>query len=354
MKQETMKALVYHGPEQFSLDDVAVPKILEPTDAIGRVTLSTICSSDVHLVHGHMPNVKGPKIVGHEFCAEIVEVGSKVTDLKPGDLVHVMVGPFCGECKFCKMGVPVMCEHPDAGCFGANGPDGCQAEYIRIPSASKMCIKIPEGMQEEEILLLGDMLATARYGLENARFKSGQSLAVIGVGPVGLCTCLLAKKVYGARQVIAIDIQQYRVDLALQEGIADCGINPASEDLMQKFTVATGGGVDAVIETAGTATTLNMAFAMARPGGVVSNLAIFAGPVELPIPQITVKNVEFRSGIQFYEGVEEMLQMIQKGIIDTRFIQTHRAPLNDILKGYDVFGNQKDGCVKWLVTPYVK
>ncbi len=352
MEQKTMKALVYHEAGNYSLDDVAVPQILHPTDAIGRVTLSAICSSDVHLVHGDMPNVKGPKIVGHEFCAEIMEVGSAVSDLKPGDRVQVMVGPFCGECKFCKMGVPVMCEHPDAGCFGANGPDGCQAEYIRIPSASKMCIKIPEGLKEEDVLLLGDMLATARYGLENARFKPGQSVAVIGVGPVGLSTCLLAKKVYGARQVIAIDVQQYRVDLALKEGIADVGINPAAEDVLQKFIAATGGGVDAVIETAGTAATLNMAFGMARPGGIVSNVAIFAGPVELPLPQITVKNIEFRSGIQFYEGVKEMLQMIQAGKIDTRFMQTHRAPLNDILKGYDIFGNKKDGCVKWMVTPY--
>jgi len=352
MEQKTMKALVYHEAGKYSLDDVAVPHILQPTDVIGRVTLSAICSSDVHLVHGDMPNVKGPKIVGHEFCAEIVEVGSAVTDLKPGDRVQVMVGPFCGECKFCKMGVPVMCEHPDAGCFGANGPDGCQAEYIRIPSASKMCIKIPEGLTDDDVLLLGDMLATARYGLENAKVKAGQSVAVIGVGPVGLSTCLLAKKVYGARQVIAIDIQQYRVDLALKEGIADVGINPATEDVLQKFMAATGGGVDAVIETAGTAATLNMAFGMARPGGIVSNVAIFAGPVELPIPQITVKNVGFISGIQFYEGVEEMLQMIKEGKIDTRFMQTHRAPLNDILKGYDVFGNKKDGCVKWLVTPY--
>ncbi len=352
MKQKTMKAMVYRGPGQFGLEDVPVPQIKDPTDAIGRVTLSTICSSDVHLVHGHMPNVKGPKTVGHEFCAEIVEVGSAVTDLQPGDRVHVMVGTFCGECKFCKMGVPVLCEHPDAGCLGANGPDGCQAEYIRIPTASKMCIKIPTGMTEEDILLLGDMLATARYGLENAKLTAGQTIAVTGVGPVGLCTCLLAKKVYGAKKVIAIDILQSRLDLALKEGIADVVINPAAEDLMPKFMAAAGAGVDVVVETAGTAQTLNMAFGLARPGGIVSNVAIFAGPVELPLPAITVKNIKFVSGIQFYEGVEEMLQMIQSGQIDTRFMQTHRAPLNDILKGYEIFGQQKDGCVKWLVTPY--
>lgn len=352
MEAKTMKALVYRAPGQYQLEDVALPKIIDPTDVIGRVTLSAICSSDVHVVHGHMNNVTLPKIVGHEFCAEIVAVGTAVKELKVGDRVQVMPGIYCGSCNFCKAGVAIMCEHKDAGCLGANGVDGCQAEYVRVPLAEQFCIKIPDGMQDEDVLLLGDMLGTARYGLENAGFKAGQSLAVIGAGPVGLSTCLLAKKSYGARQVIAIDPIQSRLDLALANGVADMVINPQTDDLMAKFMAVTGGGVDAVIETAGQPQTLQMAFALARPGGIVSNVAIFPGPVELPIPAITVKNIAFKSGIQFCEGVEEILPQIQSGQIDTRFMQTHRAPLNDILKGYDTFGQQKDGCVKWLVTPY--
>jgi alcohol dehydrogenase len=352
MQAKTMKALVYRGPGEYKLEDVAVPQIIEPTDVIGRVTLSTICSSDVHVLEGHMNNVTLPKIIGHEFCAEIVEVGADVKELKVGDRVQPMPGIYCGTCKFCKAGVAIMCEHKDAGVLGANGVDGCQAEYVRIPMADKFCIKIPHGMEDEDILLLGDMMGTARYGLENASFKEGQSLAVIGVGPVGLSTCLLAKKSYGARQIIAIDLIQSRLDLALANGIADVALNPTDSEFINKFLMAAGGGVDAVIETAGTAQTLQMAFEMARPGGVVSNVAIFPGPVELPIPAITVKNITFRSGIQFCEGVEEILPQIQNGKIDTRFMLTHRAPLNDIIKGYDIFGNKKDGCVKWLVTPY--
>ncbi len=352
MEQKTMKALVYRGPGQYQLEDVAVPQIIEPTDIIGRVTLSAICSSDVHVVHGHMNNVTLPKIMGHEFCAEIVEVGAAVKELKVGDRVQVMPGLYCGSCNFCKAGVAIMCQHKDAGVLGANGVDGCQAEFVRVPMAENFCIKIPDGMQDEEILLLGDMLGTARYGLENAGFKAGQSLAVIGAGPVGLSTCLLAKKSYGARQVVVIDMVQSRLDLALANGVADVTINPQTDDIMTKFMAATGGGVDAVIETAGQQRTLQMAFELARPGGIVSNVAIFSGPVELPIPAITVKNIAFRSGVQFCEGVEEILPQIQSGQIDTRFMQTHRAPLNEILKGYDIFGNQKDGCVKWLVTPY--
>lgn len=352
MEQKTMKALVYRGPGQYQIEDAAVPKIIDPTDIIGRVTLSTICSSDIHVVHGHMNNVSLPKIVGHEFCAEIIEVGTAVKELKVGDRVQVMPGIYCGSCKFCKAGVAIMCEHKDAGCLGANGVDGCQAEYVRVPLAEKFCIKIPDGMQEEDILLLGDMLGTARFGLENAGLKAGQSLVVIGGGPVGLSTCLLAKKSYGARQVIVIDVIQSRLDLALANGVADVVINPLTDDVAAKFMAAAGGGVDAVIETAGKPETLQMAFDLVRPGGIVSNVAIFSGPVELPIPAMTVKNITFRSGIQFCEGVEEILPQIQSGQIDTRFMQTHCAPLNDILQGYDVFGHQKDGCVKWLVTPW--
>ncbi|TGE37017.1 theronine dehydrogenase [Desulfosporosinus fructosivorans] len=352
MEKKTMKALVYHGPNQFSLDDVPVPRILKPTDAIGRVTLSAICTSDVHIVHGDIKNVITPKILGHEFCVEIVEIGSAVTGLQPGDRAHVLPGTFCGECAYCKMGVNILCKNDDSGCFGANGPDGCQAEYIRIPLASDFCIKIPEGLKEEDVILLGDMLATAWFGVKNARVREGQSVAVIGVGPVGLCACLLAKKVFGAKQVIAIDILQYRVELALTEGIADVGINPHTEDLRSKIMQATGGGVDAIIETVGISETLNMAFAFTKPGGIVSTVAIFAEPVELPMQEIVYKNLEFRSGIQSCEGVAEMLQMIQDGKISTKFMQTHRAPLNAISKGYDIFGNKKEGCVKWLVTPY--
>lgn len=354
MDAKTMKALVYHAPGQYQLEDVAVPQIIDPTDVLARVTLSAICTSDVHVVHGHMNNVTTPKILGHEFCAEIIEIGADVTSLQVGDRVQVMPGIYCGSCKFCKAGVAILCEHKDAGCFGANGPDGCQAEYVRIPLAEQFCIKIPDGMPDEDILLLGDMLGTARYGLENAGFRKGQSIAVIGAGPVGLCTCLLAKKAYGARQVIAIDPIQNRLELALTNGVADVVINPQTEDVMPKFMAATGGGVDVVIETAGLEQTLQMAFALARPGGIVSNVAIFAGPVKLPIPEMTVKNIKFISGIQFCEGVEEILPLIESGQIDTRFIQTHRKPLNEILEGYEVFGKQKDGCVKWLVTPYEK
>ncbi|MBP1760802.1 MAG: theronine dehydrogenase-like Zn-dependent dehydrogenase [Firmicutes bacterium] len=177
---------------------------------------------------------------------------------------------------------------------------------------------------------------------------------MIGVGPVGQSTCLLAKKVFGAKKVIAIDILPNRIDLALKAGVADVGINPATDDIAAIIKEATGGmGVDCTIEGAGVAQTMAMAAGITRVGGIVSTISIFNEQyVGIPMNEMLIKGQKLHFGIQTQEGVPEMMKMIQDGKIDARFITTHRAPLNDIMKGFEVFGNRQDGCVKWLVTPY--
>ncbi|HWQ75994.1 MAG TPA: alcohol dehydrogenase catalytic domain-containing protein [Syntrophomonas sp.] len=357
MEQKTMMALRYHEPGQYSLDEAPVPKLINPTDAIARVTLSTICTSDVHMVHGHIPTVNeaikaaGPRIVGHEFCAEVVQVGEAVRNFKAGDRVHVKAGIECHECAMCKLGMPTFCAQ--GGVFGTSRYDGCQAEYVRIPFADATMIHIPQGLTEEDVLLLSDMLGTAWFGIKNAGLSPGQSVAVIGVGPVGQSVCLLASKVFGAKQVIAVDLIESRVNAALQAGVADIGIVAGKEDVAAKIAAATGGvGVDATIETAGNQEAMNTAFAATRINGVVSTVSVFAQPLTVPFNQIVYKNLSIKMGIQKLEGVEELLALLQKGIIDTKYILTHRAPLNDIMKGYEVFGNHEDGCIKWVVTPY--
>jgi len=355
MEQKTMKAMVYHGPGKYSLDDVPVPQILEPTDVIGRVTLAAICTSDIHGVRGEMPGVPYPKTMGHEFCIEIVEVGSAIKNWKVGDRCASRAASSCGECPMCKAGVRGLC--PQGGIYGSVGPlQGCHAEYIRIPFADtpEFLYKIPAGLSEEDVILTPDMLATAYYGLEKAEIKAGQTVAVIGVGPVGLSACMLAKKLYGASQVIAVDILQYRVDLALKEGVADVGVNSAAEDAVARIMEATGGvGVDVTIETPGLEETMAMAVAVTRHSGIVSTIAVFAEPlVKMPMLQMIFKNQQLKMGIQKSEGVPEMMEMIKEGKLDARFILTHRAPLNDIEKGYEIFSKQQDGCVKWLITPY--
>ncbi len=349
MEQKSMKALVYHGPHNISLDDIPVPQLQEATDVIARVTLSTICTSDVHIAEGMIPLVTPPKILGHEFCAEIIEIGSAVKGFKVCDRVHVTPLNFCGECDMCKVGRVGACLK--GGGFGIFS-EGCQAEYIRIPNANSCMIPIPDGLKEKDILLLGDMLGTGWFGVKNAEIKAGQTIAVIGCGPVGLATCVLAKKAFGAN-VIAMDIIQDRLDLALKEGVADIGINVLTDNVAQKIGEATcGKGVDSSIETAGTPDAFSMALEITRVSGIVSSVALYPSNCELPMQTLVFKNLTIKMGIQRIEGVAEMLKLLLDGTISTNFILTHQGPLNDILKGYELFGNKQDGCIKWVVTPY--
>jgi alcohol dehydrogenase len=353
MLQETMKALVYHGPNNYSLDDVPTPKITDPKDVIGKVTLAAICTSDVHMVHGHIPTAQFPRIVGHEFCVEIVEIGSDVKRLKPGMRCVVFPAVFCGQCKMCKSGMPGLCEK--YGIFGVGELDGSQAEYVRIPKAENFCIPIPSGLNEEDVILVPDMLATGWFGVKNADVNPEKIIAVVGVGPVGMSACLIAKIIFGAKKVIGIDILQERLDLLLRNKAVDAVINSGTENVKQRIKEITGGaGVDAVIESGGVQQTFELATKITKFGGIVSTVAVFAKPLTLQMDKIFSKNLTIKMGIHKGEGLQEMLQKIQEGKLDARFMLTHKKPLNDILEGYDTFGKQKDGCVKWAITPYLK
>lgn len=352
MEDKTMKAFVYHGPHQASLDDVPVPKIEAADDVILKVTLATPCTSDVHICEGHIPFAPHHVTLGHEFCGEIVEMGSAVTGYKVGDRVHCLPGVVCNQCAMCKSGYISFCQN--GGCYGNfKGLNGALAEYVRVPFAANTMIPIPEGLVEEDVLLLGDMLGTAWYGVTRGEVKKGDTVAVFGVGPVGLCACLLAKNVFEAKTVIAVDIAQYRLDAALEAGIADYAINPNDVDAVKKIREITDRrGVNASIETAGVQSTINMATRAAGVGGIVSTIALFAKPLEIPLDLMPNRNIQLRTGIQQCAGVDEMLEFIKAGKINTRFMQTHRSPLNDIMKAMDIFGGNKDGCIKYLITPY--
>lgn len=348
---DTMKALVYHGPGKYGLTDVPVPAILKPTDVLAKVTLAAICTSDIHQVRGEIEGIPYPRVQGHEFCAEVVEAGAEVKNLKAGDRCMVLPGTFCGQCDMCRAGRFLFCR--DGGIFGGFSLEGCHAEYIRIPQADQTMFPIPEGLTEEDVIMLPDMLATGWFGITNGGFTEGGTAAVIGVGPVGQCACLLAKKAFNARQVIAVDTLQYRLDIAKSAGIADFIINPAQDKAVKELMEATGGaGVDVVIETAGIKATFDLAVRAASYNGTISTVAVPAAPFEVNMPDIVFRNLTIKAGIQNGSGIRKMMKLIMTGKIDTRFMLTHRAPLNDIEKGYDIFGNHKDNCMKWLITPY--
>ncbi|MDD3853014.1 MAG: alcohol dehydrogenase [Syntrophomonadaceae bacterium] len=349
---DTMKALVYRGPEKIGLEDVAVPKIIEADDAIVRVTTSTICGTDIHIWHGGMPEVEVPRIIGHEFVGEVVEVGPAVRNVKVGDKVAVSCVTQCGECFYCVRGTYSHCT-TGSWIFGYM-IDGCQAEYVRVPHANLGCHHIPDGLTEEDVLFVGDILSTGYFGSEQANIEPGDTVAVMGCGPVGMCA-MAAARLWGPARIIAVDTIEERLQAAIKNGVADVGLNPTKVNVPEAIRELTGGrGADRTIEAVGAKPTYELALDAVRPGGNVSIIGVFEQPQTLPMNTLWIKNIRISMGLVNANRIPELINLIQAGKIDTNFLITHRAPLNDILKGYDVFGNKKDNVLKWVVTPYVK
>jgi len=347
---DTMKALVYRGPEKIALEDVPVPKIIEPDDAIVKVTTSTICGTDIHIWHGGMPEVEPPRIIGHEFVGEVVEVGPAVRNSKVGDKVAVSCVTQCGECFYCVRGTYSHCT--TGGWIFGYMIDGCQAEYVRVPHANLGMFEIPDGLTEEDVLFVGDILSTGYFGAENACIEPGDTVAVMGSGPVGMCA-MTAARLWGPSQIIAVDMVQDRLDAAIKNGIADIGLNPAEVNVPDAIRDLTDGrGADRTIEAVGVKGTYELALDAVRPGGNVSLIGVFEKPQNLPLNTLWIKNIRISMGLVNANRIPELIKLIQNKKIDTNFLCTHRAPLNNILEGYDVFGNKKDNCLKWVVTPY--
>lgn len=348
MKQ--MKALVWHGNETIELMDREIPRLQDDRDAIVRVTLSTICTSDLHILHGAVPRAKPETVLGHEFVGEIVETGAAVKNLRPGMRVAANCITFCGECYFCRHGFINNCEQGgwELGCR----IDGCQAEYVRVPFADTGLTPIPDGVSDENALFVGDILSSGYFGAELCGVNPGDTVAVIGAGPVGLCAMQCAK-LFGAARVLALEVEQSRLELALKLGIADAGCNPGIEnagEFVKKWT--RGRGADGVIEAAGTPQSFETAWRIARPNAVVSLVAMYEQAQILPLQTMYGKNLIFKTGGVDAVHCQTLLRLLQAGRLNTDFLVTHIAPLNEIVKGYHTFEKRLDGCIKWAVTPY--
>jgi Threonine dehydrogenase and related Zn-dependent dehydrogenases len=352
LNQKTMKALIYTAPNQIELQDIPVPTLKHPTDAIVKVTVSTICGSDLHVIGGHL-GIPTPVVMGHEFCGEVIEVGSAVGEFAVGDRVAVSCVASCGVCENCRNGQPVHCLKEDSGCFGVSPLlDGAQAEYCRIPYADNTMYHIPEDMSYEQALFVGDILSTGYFGAEKADIHPGDSVLVMGAGPVGMCAANTAR-LFGPGQIIMVDTVQERLDACLENGIADVVINAKQVNVLERVKELTNGrGVDRSIEAVGTESTMISCMEAVRVGGNVSLLGVFSAPVTIPMHQFWIRNLTLNSGFVPVDHIPEMLRLLQHGKLKTDFLITHRAPLNDVVKGYDYFKNKKDGCIKWLITPY--
>lgn len=346
-----MKAVVYKGKEQIALEERPVPKIIDDRDAIVKVTLTTICSSDIHIKHGAVPRAVPGTILGHEFVGKVIEVGSAVKKVKPGDRVAVNVETFCGECFFCKRGFVNNCTDEHGGWALGCRIDGGQAEYARIPFADNGLTVIPDHVTDEQALFNGDILSTGYWAARIGEIKPADTVAVIGAGPTGLCTMLCAR-LYTPAKIIAIDTDEYRLNLAREKGLADLTLVPERDDLEKRIKKESDGrGADTVFEVAGGKDTFQTAWKIARPNAVVVVVAMYEEPQMLPLPDMYGKNLVFKTG--GVDGIycQEIMDLTSCGKLDAGFLITHRCRLDEIMEAYDVFEDKKDHVIKYAVIP---
>ncbi|MGN0436377.1 MAG: alcohol dehydrogenase [Wujia sp.] len=346
-----MKAVVYKGKGEFSFEEKPMPKILDSKDAIVKVTLASICSSDIHIKHGAVPKAVPGITVGHEFVGEVVEVGSDVKKFKPGDRVTVNVETFCGECFFCKRGFVNNCTDKNGGWALGCRIDGGQTEYARVPFADNGLDLIPDGVTDEQALFTGDILATGYWAASIAEIKPADTVVVIGAGPTGLCA-LECVKLYGPEKVIVIDTMDERLKLAKEHGVADITINPLKENVEELVLANTEGrGADVVLEVAGGPDTFQTAWKVARPNAVVCVVALYEEAQSIPLPDMYGKNLIFKTGGVDANACGDILKLIACGKIDTSYLITHTVKLADIMEAYKLFENKEDGVIKVAVEP---
>ena len=339
-----MKALVYKEKGHIELIDKSVPKITDTRDAIVKVKLSSICTSDLHIINGAVPAAKKDIVLGHEFVGEIVKIGSSIQNLKVGDRVSANCETFCGECYFCQKGYINNCIN--GGWMLGCKINGCQAEYVRVPFADKGLTKIPDNVSYENALFVGDILSSGYFSAEMCEIKGGETIAVIGAGPVGLCAMQCAK-LMGAKKIIAIDINDYRLNIAKKENLADIIINSSTEncdDIVAKNTNTY--GADGVIEAAGSDETFRMAWKIARPNGIVAIVAMYEKNQILPLPQMYGKNLIFKTGGVDAIHCEKLLNYISIGKLNTDFLISKTIDLDNIINAYNLFSEKNNDILK--------
>lgn len=345
-----MKAVVYGGVGDIHMEERQKPQLMEPGDALVRVTLTSICSSDIHIKHGTVPRAAAGTILGHEFVGIVEAVGGDVKKFAPGDRVAVNVETFCGECFFCRRGYVNNCEDKQGGWALGCRIDGGQAEYVRVPFADNGLTLIPEEVSDEAALFTGDILATGYWAASLAEIRPADTVAVIGAGPTGICTMMCAR-LYGPGRIIAIDVDQERLELVKCRGLADVTLNPIHQDVKAVLAALTEGrGADAVLEVAGSPDTFRMAWEIARPNAVVCVVALYEEPQQIPLPDMYGKNLVFKTGGVDGSCCREIMQLIRCGRLDTSCLITHRTDLDHIMEAYQVFEQKQDHVIKYAVS----
>lgn len=344
-----MKALSYVERGRFALLDKPEPRILHARDAIVRVTLGSICTSDLHIKHGSVPRAVPGVTVGHEMVGVVEEVGAEVKTVRPGDRVTVNVETFCGECFFCRHGYVNNCTDPNGGWALGCRIDGGQAERVRVPCADQGLNRIPDGVSDEQALFVGDVLATGFWAARISEITPEDTVLIIGAGPTGICTllCVMLKK---PKRIVVCEKDAARAQFvrAHYPGVLLCTPEECEAFVREN---SDHGGADVVLEVAGAKDSFRLAWLCARPNATVTVVALYDEPQSLPLPEMYGKNLTFKTGGVDGCDCAEILRLIEQGQIDTTPLITHRFPLAEIAEAYHIFENRLDGVIKIAITP---
>ena len=344
-----MNALVYHGPGQKALEDMPMPILKETGDAIVRITKTTICGTDLHILKGDLPGVKDGRILGHEGIGIIAEVGTNVTRFRKGDSVIISCITSCGKCEFCRRGMCSHCEQ--GGWILGNTIDGTQAEYVRIPWADTSLHHIPENAELEAMVMLSDILPTGyECGVINGCVKPGDTVAIIGAGPIGLAT-LLTARLYTPADIIMIDIDEHRLDTAKRLGATRLINNTDGRAMTKIMTMTHGRGVDVAIEAVGIPAAFNLCQTIIAPGGHIANVGVHGESVPLHLESLWSQNITITTRLVDAVTTQLLLKTVVSGRLLPKQLISHRFLLEDVMSAYETFGNAaREQALKIILT----
>ena len=344
-----MKALTYHGPGAKAWSDIAKPVIDKPTDAIVRILHTTICGTDLHILKGDVPEVTKGTVLGHEGVGVVEAVGPAIRNFKPGDHVLISCITSCGSCPNCRRQMYSHCA--DGGWILGHTIDGTQAEYVRIPHADNSLYPVPAGADEEALVMLSDILPTGfEIGVLAGKVKPGDSVVIVGAGPVGMAA-LLTAQFYSPALLIMVDGDTNRLEVAQRFGathVIDINTQNAVERI---FELTQGVGVDVAIEAVGIPASFDTCQSVVAPGGSIANVGVHGKSVELHLEKLWIQNVTISTGLVNTNTTPMLMKTVQSGKVDAGQLITHRFALNDILQAYEVFGNAaKEKAMKVILS----
>ncbi|SAK93989.1 zinc-dependent alcohol dehydrogenase family protein [Caballeronia ptereochthonis] len=335
-----MKALVYHGPGQKSLDERPVPTLVAATDAVVRVTRTTICGTDLHILKGDVPSCEPGRVLGHEGVGIVEQVGVAVAAFKPGDRVLISCISSCGKCDACRRGMYSHCA--TGGWILGNRIDGTQAEYVRIPHADTSLYPIPPGVAEEALVMLSDILPTGfECGVLNGRVQPGSTVAIVGAGPIGLAA-LLTAQFYAPAQIIMIDRDKHRLEVARTFGASACVDIVQTEPVAEVLRLTDGAGVDCAVEAVGVPSTFELCESIIAAGGTIANVGVHGVKADLHLETLWDRNITITTRLVDTVSTPMLLKTVRSGRLDPQRLITHHFTLDHVLEAYATFSNAAD------------